>query len=49
MPPCTEKVAIRRLKIGKRCGEIEYSGGEVSRGSGGNWNLRVTFAYVIYW
>jgi len=31
---------------------IEYRGGTVLRrwrSSGGNWNLRVTFAYLIYW
>jgi len=38
-------------ETGERSGEIEYKGGKVSqrwRGSGVNWNLRVTFAYLIY-
>jgi len=38
-------------EINGRFGVIEYSGGNVlqrRRRSGGNWNLRVTFAYLIY-
>jgi len=37
-------------EISERYGEIEYRSCEVLqrwRGSGGNWNLRVTFAYLI--
>jgi len=38
-------------EIGKRYGEIKYRDGKVLqawRGSGGNWNFPVTFAYLIY-
>jgi len=38
--------------IGERYAEIEYRRGKVSqrwRGSDGDWNMRVTFAYLIYW
>ena len=37
--------------IGERYAEIEYRRGKVSqrwRGSDGDWNMRVTFAYLIY-
>jgi len=38
-------------EIGELYGEIVHSGGKVlqrCRGLGGNWNLPVTFAYLIY-
>jgi len=39
------------MRYSERYGEIEYSGTKVLkrwRGSGGNRNFPVTFAYVIY-
>jgi len=38
-------------EIDKRYWEIEYSGGKVLqswRGSGGNWDLHLTFTHLIY-
>jgi len=45
------KKSLFSVEIGERYGKIEYRGDKVLQpwhGSGGNWNLRVTFGYLIY-